>query len=87
LAKDLVSDDYLQQKLIWFIKTSLEFKSIDKVYYSPLFGLPPPFFKYAEKFDQLEIVLKINHELEQLDSTDNGFVPVSVFKNSLEGEL
>jgi len=77
----------LQQKLIWFIKTSLEFKSVDKVYYSPLFGPPPPFFKYSKKFDKLEIVCRMNEELEALDSTDNGFIPVNVFRNALEDEL
>lgn len=80
-------DEYLAQKLIWFIKSSLEFKSVDKVFYSPLFGLPPPFFKYAEKFDQLEIICKFNEEIEALDSNDNGFIPVNILKNVLEGEL
>ena len=60
---------------------------MDKVFYSPLFGLPPPFFKYAKKFDQLEIVMKLNQELESLDSTDNGFIPVNLFRNALEEEL
>ena len=62
-VKDFISDEYLAQKLIWFIKNSLEFKSVDKVYYSPLFGLPPPFFQYSHKFDQIEIICKINEEL------------------------
>ena len=39
--------------------------------------------KYAKKFDQLEIVCKMNEELEQLDSGDKGFVPVNLFKNCL----
>lgn len=86
-AKDFIQDGYLSQKLIWFIKTSLQFKTVDKVFYSPLFGLPPPFFKYAKKFDQLEILCKMNEELEALDAGDNGFIPVNLFKNCLEGEL
>jgi hypothetical protein len=86
-VKDHVPNEYLAQKLIWFIKTSLEFKSVDQVYYSPLFGLPPPFFKYSQKFDQLEIICKLNAELESLDSTDNGFIPVNLFRNALEDEL
>lgn len=65
----------------------MEFKDVDKVYYSPLFGLPPPYFKYSKKFDQVEIVCKICEELEALDSHDNGFVPVNLFRNSLETEL
>ena len=87
VVKDNIPDNYLAQKLIWFIKSSLEFKSVDKVFYSPLFGLPPPFFKYSEKFDQLEIICKLNEELESLDSTDNGFIPVNLFRNALEDEL
>jgi hypothetical protein len=57
------------------------------VFYSPLFGLPPPFFKYAKKFDQLEIVMRLNDELECLDTNDNGYIPVTLFKNALEEEL
>jgi hypothetical protein len=49
--------------------------------------LPPPFFKYSQKFDQLEIVCKFNEEIEALDSNDNGFIPVNILKNVLEGEL
>lgn len=86
-VKTCVSDEYVAQKLIWFIKSSLQYKSADKVYYSPLFGLPPPYFKYAAKFDQVEIITKFNEELINLDSHDNGFIPVPVFKNVLEGEL
>jgi hypothetical protein len=52
-----------------------------------LFGLPPPFFKYSQKFDQLEIVCRFNEEIEALDSKDNGFIPVNILKNVLEGEL
>ena len=74
MVKTQVPDDYLAQKMIWFIKSSLEFKSTDKVYYSPLFGLPPPFFKYAEKFDQLETICQFNEAIEALDSNDNGFI-------------
>lgn len=69
------------------MKTSLEYKSVDKLYYSPMFGLPPPFFKYSKKFDKLEIICRMNEELESLDSTDNGFIPANVFRNALEDEL
>lgn len=87
VVKDEVPDEYLQNKAIWFMKTSLEYKSVDKLYYSPLFGLPPPFFKYSKKFDKLEIISRMNEELEALDSADNGFIPANVFRNALEGEL
>lgn len=33
------------------VKESLEYKNVDSVYYSPLFGLPAPYFKYAKRFD------------------------------------
>lgn len=69
------------------MKSGLQFKSVDKVFYSPLFGLPPPFFKYGGKFDQIEIVCRFNEEFENLDSMTNGFIPANVFKNLLEGEL
>lgn len=87
MVKTQVPDEYLAQKMIWFIKSSLEFKSTDKVYYSPLFGLPSPFFKYAHKFDQLEIICQFNQAIEALDSNDNGFIQVNILKNVLEGEL
>jgi hypothetical protein len=60
---------------------------VDKVFYSPLFGLPPPFFRYAKKFDQIEIICKFNEEFENLDSMENGFIPATILKNVLEGEL
>jgi hypothetical protein len=60
LCKQVVKDEYLCQKLLWFIKSGLQFRNVDEVYYSPLFGLPPPFFKYAQKFDQLDVVIQIN---------------------------
>ena len=87
IVRDTVPDDEVARKLISFVTSSLEYKSVDKVYYSPLFGLPPPFFKYAKKFDQLEIICKFNEEFENLDSNDNGFIPSNIFKNVLEGEL
>jgi hypothetical protein len=86
-VKDQIPEEYLAQKLIWFIKTSLEYKSVDQVFYSPLFGLPPPFFKYSSRFDQLEIVCRFCQEFEGLDSADNGFLPANLFRSALEGEL
>jgi hypothetical protein len=73
--------------LLWFIKSSLQFKSVDHVYYSPLFGLPPPFFKYSKKFDELDIICKINEQLEELDAAEHGFIQVNHFRNTLENEL
>ena len=87
IVRDTVPDDEVASKLISFVTSSLEYKSVDKVYYSPLFGLPPPFFKYAKKFDEFETICKYNEEFENLDSNDNGFIPVNVLKNVLEGEL
>ena len=60
---------------------------MNKVFYSPLFGLPPPFFKSAKKFDTLDILVRIHNELEALDSSDHGFIAVNLFRNCLEGEL
>ena len=60
---------------------------MDEVYYSPLFCLPPPFFKYANKFDELDIIIKMNEALSELDATANGFIAVNLFRNCLEREL
>ena len=38
------------------ISEFLEFKNSDSVFYSPLFGLPPPYFKQAKSFDTFDIV-------------------------------
>lgn len=57
------------------------------MFYSPLFGVPPPFFRYAHKFDQLDIICKISEHLEELDANDHGFVAVNLFRNCLENEL
>lgn len=64
----MLPDERLQTLLINMVRGSLEFKSVDKVYYSPLFGIPPPFFKYAEKFDHIEIITRFSEEFENLDS-------------------
>ena len=77
----------MAQKLIWFIKKSLEYKSVYQVFYSPLFGLPPPFFKYSSRFDKLEIVCRFCQDFEGLDSADNGFLPENLFRSALETEL
>lgn len=65
----------------------LEFKNQDKVYYTPLFGLPPPYFRQAKRFDSFDIIEKFNKELSALDNRDNGFVSVALFKSLLEHEL
>lgn len=87
LCKQVITDEYLCQKLLWFIKSSLQFRNVDEVYYSPLFGLPPPFFKYAHNFDQLDIVIRISEALSELDANANGFIAVNLFKNCLDKEL
>ena len=86
-VKQVIDDGYLCQKLLWFIKSSLQFRNTDEVYYSPLFCLPPPFFKYANKFDELDIVIRINEALSELDANANGFIAVNLFKNCLEREM
>lgn len=50
------------------INDHLEFKNSDSVFYSPLFGLPPPYFKYAKKFDSFGIIERFMKELTSLDS-------------------
>jgi len=69
------------------IKETLEYKNVDSVYYSPLFGLPAPYFKYAKRFDQFGVVEKLFNELSALDSHESGFVPLGLFRSVLEHEL
>mmetsp|Transcript_33160 Transcript_33160/g.23911 ORF Transcript_33160/g.23911 Transcript_33160/m.23911 type:complete len:222 (-) Transcript_33160:1290-1955(-) len=88
-----VIDEHLgeDKQVIEAVKTivyqTLEYKNVDSVYYSPLFGLPAPYFKYAKRFDSFGIVEKFYNELTALDSHDSGYVPLGLFKSVLEHEL
>ena len=64
-----------------------EYKSQDKVYYSPLFGPLPPFFRYAKRFDSFGVIEKFARELQSIDTHGHGFVPVALFRSILEHEL
>jgi len=65
----------------------LEFKNKEKVYYSPLFGLPQPYFRFGRRFDSFGIIEKFNKELSAIDSYDRGFVALGLFRSVLEHEL
>lgn len=65
----------------------LEYKNSDKVYYSPLFGELPPFFRYAKRFDSFGVIEKCAKELQSIDTHISGFVPVNLFRSILEHEL
>jgi hypothetical protein len=80
-----LQDPYLS--LMKALIDNLEYKNSDKVYYSPLLGTLPPFFRYVRRFDSFGIVEKFNKELTSLDSHANGFVPLALFRSVLEHEL
>ena len=61
-------DKKLGNRLLSMINDFLEFKNSDSVYYSPLFGLPPPYFKHAKAFDTFDIVQSTMREMLSLDS-------------------
>lgn len=67
--------------------SNLEDKNQDKVFYSPLFGTLPPFFRHIKRFDSFSVVEKFNKELSMLDTQSSGFVPLPVFRSLLEHEL
>jgi hypothetical protein len=46
-----------------YISEGLEYKSTNKVYYSPLVGTLPPFFKYVHRFEAFNVIEKFNKEL------------------------
>ena len=45
LIEDKEQDKKVSNKVLQMISEFLEFKNSDSVFYSPLFGLPPPYFK------------------------------------------
>ena len=87
LIEDRESDKRVVHKLLRMVNELLEFKNSDSVYYSPLFGLPPPYFKQAKSFDSFDIVKQTLSELMSLDAHEQGFVPLALFRSVLEHEL
>lgn len=85
LISNELNDPYKSLLLEYVDK--LEYKNQDKVFYSPLFGLPGPFFRYAKRIDQFGVVEKFNRELHALDTHENGFVPLALFRSVIEHEL
>ena len=61
-------DKRIAVKMLQLVNDFLEFKNSDSVYYSPLFGLPPPYFKHAKAFDSFEIIQQTMREMLSLDS-------------------
>ena len=68
LIEDKVTDKKVANKLLTLINDNLEFKNTDSVYYSPLFSLPPPYFKHSKSFSTFEFVQQVMRELTSLDS-------------------
>jgi hypothetical protein len=57
------------------------------VYYSPLLGPVPPFFKYVKRFDSFSVIEKFAKELQSIDTHSTGYIPVNLFRSILEHEL
>ena len=87
LIEERELDKRAAHKMVCMINDHLEYKNSDSVFYSPLFGLPPPYFKYAKKFDNFGIIERFMRELVSLDSHQQGFVPLALFRSVLEHEL
>ena len=87
LIEDKVNDRKIANKLLTMVNDNLEFKNSDSVYYSPLFGLPPPYFKQSKSYSTFEFVQQCMRELTSLDSHATGFLPIALFRSVLEHEL
>jgi hypothetical protein len=79
-VQEHVTDKRTCLTLNTLIAENLEYKNSDCVFYSPLLSLPPPYFKYGHEIDNIDLIIKLNHELKALDSHSQGFVPASLFK-------
>jgi len=66
---------------------SMEFKNKDKIFYSPLLGQLPPFFRYARRFESVGVINKLEKELYAIDNQETGFVPLALFRSILEHVL
>jgi hypothetical protein len=75
------------QELLKQYASMLEYKSSDKVFYSPLAGPVAPFFRYAKRFDSFGVVEKFNKEFQSIDTRASGFIPVNLFRSIMEHEL
>ena len=75
-----VSDKRIALTLQTLIAENLEFKNSDSVFYSPLFCLPPPYFKHSSDLDSMELICKLNSELSAIDIRQDGYVPLSMLK-------
>lgn len=56
LIEDKVTDRKVANKLLTMVNENLEFKNSDSVFYSPLFCLPPPYFKQSKSYSTFEFV-------------------------------
>lgn len=56
LIEDKVTDRKIANRLLTMVNDNLEFKNSDSVFYSPLFGLPPPYFKQSKSYSTFEFV-------------------------------
>lgn len=85
--EDHVTDKRVSLKINTIVGDHLEYRNKDSVYYSPLLGLPAPYFRHAGRIELFSVVFRMSQELTALDSHDGGFVPVGLFRSVLEHEL
>ena len=85
--EDHVTDKRVALKLNTITAEHLEYRNTDSVFYSPLLGLPAPYFRQAGRIELFSVVVRMCQELTALDSHHAGFVPVGLFRSVLEHEL
>lgn len=63
VVEDKITDKRVQVRLNALIADNLEYRNTDAVFYSPLLGLPAPYFRYAANIELFSVVFKMSQEL------------------------
>lgn len=58
-VEDKISDKRVQVRLNAMIADNLEYRNTDAVFYSPILGLPAPYFRYAGNVELFSVVFKM----------------------------
>lgn len=58
--EDRISERHVAVRLNSLIGDHLEYKNTDSVFYSPLLGLPAPYFRYAGHIELFSVVFKMS---------------------------
>lgn len=86
IAEEVIDDEYFMNLFTGLAKYC-ENKNEEKIYYSPLFNLMPPYYKYARRLDSLSVIQFMEKKLESCDDYDTGFIPTSIFNTILQSEI